>query len=272
MSNFARERLDSAWYRGLQIPQAVLLNIDEKTKKAVSGTGGTWAPSSAINLGGAGLELQCGMQLTLATAAPSSGNAFRFGDDDYFNHAALVSRTIDDSPLQILAHHTLGREARPWAAVATTTTPALRTKRAGAFLRIPIRIPDGSRLSTVAISFKVGQSHANVPATLPSARVVRMSADGLIEQYPNAATTLYEPEGWVSPALPVSGVAWYAAGALQTLTLTYSYLLAPVADTSVYSYAVEWREEEGTGAFTDAVGNYLVHLKQTVYSADLRPY
>lgn len=271
MTRFARERADHLWYRGLKIPVDVVRNIDEKTKKAVSGNGGSWAPSSSIIIGGAGVEFQCGVQLTNATAAPAGGNVFRFGDDDYFKNSALVARTIDDSPLAILGSFSMQREARPWMAVATTTTPAIRTKRAGAFLRFPIRVPDGSRLSTVEIGFKVGQSHSSLPATLPSARVVRMSADGVIEQYPHSASTIYEPEGWVSPNA-VSGAGWYNAGAIQTLTLSYSYLLADPADSSLYAYAVEWREEEGANSFTDDIGTYLLHFRQTVYQADLRPY
>lgn len=277
MSHFTRERNDAGcYYRGYvgagNELATVIRNIDEKTKKAISGTGGTWAPSSAIIIGGAGLELQCGLQLTNATAAPGAGKAFRFGDDDYFQFASPVSRTIDDSPLAVLGAFTLQREARAWLAVSNSTTPALRTKHAGARLMLPIRIPDGSRLATLQVGFKVGQAHADVPVVLPTARVVRCAADGTIDQYPDNTTATRTPDGWVSPTRPPSGADWYAAGALQTFDITFDADDGERADTSTYGYAVQWRDESGTNAFADDVGNYLVHLKMTIYSQDLRPY
>lgn len=276
MSHFTRERNDAGYYRGYVGAggelATVLRNIDEKSKKAISGTGGTWAPSSAIIIGGAGMQLQCGMQLTNATANPGAGKAFRFGDDDYFQFDAPVARTIDDSPLAICGVFTLQREARAWMEVASTITPALRTKHAGARLMLPLRIPDGSRLGTLQVAFKVGQSHANVPVALPTARVVRCAADGTIDQYPNNTTATRSPDGWVSPARPASGALWYAAGALQAFDITFDEVAGERADTSTYGYAVQWRDESGTDAFADDVGNYLVHLKLTVYQPDLRPY
>lgn len=273
---FTRERSDADWYRGLKVPQAVVRNIDEKTKKAVSATGGSYAPASAINIGGAGLELQAAVRIPGAVSStfyPGAGKNFIFGDDDYFENVSLVSRVIDTSPLSLLGHHNLQREARILMATALgSTTPALRTRRAGAFVRMPLRIPDGALLSSVEIGFKVGQSHANVPATLPSARVVRLKYDGTVEQHPNPSSAVYEIDGWVFFPAPASGALWYNGGAIQTLTLSYDYANTEEADSSLYGYAVEWREEEGGNAFADSIGNLILHLRATVYQRDLRPY
>lgn len=272
MSRFSRELSDAGWYRGLKIPASVIRNIDEKTKKAISETGGTWSPSAPIILGGEGLELQCALQLTNATANPGAGYYFIFGDDDYFQNEALVSRTIDDSPQLMSGSFSGGRE---FVAYCNDSTGAasMMARHPGARGRFPLRIPDGSYLAAVAISFRVGTAHANVPATLPKARVVRIAADGTITPHPDCTNDV-ERDGWLSPALPASGVLWYAAGAIQTLTLNFDYTITDQADTSTYAYALEWIEEDGTNAFnpTNDEGNHVVHLCTTVYQPDLRPY
>lgn len=280
MTHFARELSDAGWYRGLKVPASVLLNIDEKTKKAVSGTGGTYTPSSAIIIGGAGLELQCGALLYGgATVFPAVGKNYQFTDDDYFRFETPLARTIDDSPLLLLGIVTsIPREAMPAIAATGTVTPSLRTRRQGATLRLPLRIPDGARLSGVDVSFKVGVAHANVPTLLPRARVVRIAASGEVTKYPHQSDATADPDGWVPFARPASGAAWYAAGALQTLSLTYdaTQSVQDQADRSAYDYALEWTEESGTNAFADVasgeMGNHLVHLKLTVHLPDLRPY
>jgi len=272
MSHFERELTNAGWYRGLKVPETVIRNIDQKTLLAVSGTGGTWAPSSPIILGGEGLELQCAMLLSgAASVLPAVGKNYVFGDDDYFKFDSLRTRIINDSPQLLLAKDQLQREARPWG-TTSTLAPSLRTKRANAHLLMPIRIPDGSFLSTVEIGFKVGQSHASVPANLPKARVVRIGRDGVLQQHPNPISSVYDPDGWIQFPVPASGAAWYAAGALQTMTLSYDYAKTEAANTSLYGYAVEWYDEWGTGSFPNDVGNYLIYFKLTVYEADTRPY
>lgn len=269
MTHFVRERSDRDWYRGLRVPEVVLRNIDEKTKMAVSATGGTYAPSSPIVIGGAGIELQCAMQLTNAKAQPGVGRVFRFGSSDYFKHEIAVSRSIVDSPLLLLGSHNLPRQAQLQMSVSATTAPALQTRRASAFLRIPLRIPDGARVSGIEIGFKVGVTRANVPA-LPKARLVRASiGDAEWRQHPYCSSPLFDQEGWVSLPTPASGAAYYNGGALQTLSLTYNALLVDPIDTSLYSYALEWIDDSG---ITGGAGNYLVYIKTTFQQDDLRPY
>jgi hypothetical protein len=278
MSAFVRERVDRDWYRGLKVPAAVLLNIDEKTKKAVSGTGGTWAPSAAITVGGAGLELQCALQLTGALATPAAGKFFIFGDDDYFQNDALVSRVITVPSTTLLGDMTLEREAT-FSGDLTTTPPRIQTRRPGSLTRFPLWIPDGSFLSTVVISFRVFQAHASAPYP-PKARVVRIAADGTISQHPNPSGVV-DPDGWFSIALPASGAAWYAAGVIQTHTLTYSYSVTEQTDSEMYGYALEWSEEHNSltspsVAFaplgTSFIGNIIENIKVTIYQPDIRPY
>lgn len=289
MAHFERELTDAQWHRALSVHEDILKNIDEKTKKAVSGTGGTYTPSDPIVLGGAGLELQCGLDLGSAGAQAYPGGTdatdedadFVFGDDDFFRNESDLTRTIDDSPFLIFGNFTLQREAIAWNSVTNAVTPAIRTRRAGAFLRLPLRVPDGCRISGVEVSFKVGQDHTGtgVPAILPAARVVRIAVDGTIEPIPNQTNASHDPDGWVTIARPVSGAAYYNSGALQTLTCSYDGVSGPRVDRSTYAYAIEWKDERGTNAFdtyavggTPNVGNYLVHFKIAVAVPDLRPY
>lgn len=275
MTRFARERTDAQWYRGLKIPETVIRNIDEKTKLAVSGSGGSWAPTNPIILEGEGLELQCALQLeggTTALAKPGTGSAFIFGDDDYFRFTTRRTRIIHDSPFLRMGKESYQREARPWGNVLSSIPPSIRCRRANAHLIFPLRIPDGSYLASVEIGFYVGQSHANVPSVLPHARIIRIDTGGVYEQHPNPTTSVRDREGWVYPTTPVSGAAWYNGGAMQALTLTFDHAAMDPADTSVYAYGVEWYDESGTNAYTDDIGTHLVYFKTTVYQEDLRPY
>lgn len=270
MAHFTRERSDQDWYRGLRVPETVLRNIDEKTKQAISESGGTWAPTSAIVLSGAGLELQSSLRLSGgAKAQPAGAARFRFGDD-YFRYETARTRTIDTSPLAILADFNLGRDARPWMIITQVTAPAIRMRRAGATLRVPLRIPDGARLQSVELTFKVGQTHASLPAELPAFRVLRSRADGLVEPVPNITNSAYEKGGWVGLPVPPSAATYSTT--LYTLTATFDATLNDPCDRSVYAYDLEFREESGTNAYTNDVGTYLLHMRSTVSQSDLRPF
>lgn len=278
MSHFTRERSDQDWYRGLKVPQTVIRNIDEKTRKAVSGTAGSYSPSSAIVVGGAGLELQCGAQLSnSAKVQPATGKRYIFGDDDYFKFETPVQRVLCDSPFLLQGNRTLFREALSVVDTSSTAAQGLRTRRPGAFLRMPIRLPDGVRLSLVEVFFNITQVHAAFPATLPKARVVRIAAGGEIEQHPNptsialmpSGTTTFDSDGWftmIKPTLPASYI-----GAV-TLTLSFDAAKVPPTDTSRFAYAVEWAEESGTNSFTGNSGSFISLLRSTYYHDDLRPY
>lgn len=284
MANFERERTDQDWYRGLKIPHTVIRNIDEKTRQAVAESGGTWDPTGPIVLGGAGLELQATMRLSGGSVAfPGPSSRFRFGDDDYFRHEAPVSRVIrDPSTLGIVGAH-LPRRLKmtlPLPTVdASTTSPMVQVVRTGQRVRIPLRIPDGSKLDRVDIYFIVGATHANVPVNMPRARVVRIRhVDGVLEPYPDQITVGADPDGWVVMERPASGAAWTNSGNARYFVPILEYLVSAgePADWSRYAYALEWTEESGANAFDDVsageYGTIFVQAEITVWSDDLRPY
>ena len=271
MAHFTRELTDAAWYHYRTVDATILRNIDEKTKKAISGSGGTYTPTAAIIIGGDGIELQCKAVVgSGAVAQPGAGKFFIFGDDDYFTHSTPTARIIRQNVLENLSGYaSFQGEAQPWMDNVLTVVPSLRFMRQAGFVRIPLRLPDGAILTQVTIGFKVGQSHANVPQHLPRARIVRVLKDGTIEPLPNP-TDPSDFNGWHSPDTPASGAAWYNAGALQTLTFDYGG--NEKIDTDTYGYALEFKEEHGTNAYTDENGNILVYIEFNVTLADLRPY
>lgn len=282
MANFTRERSDRDWYRGLKVPQAVIRNIDEKTKKAVSGTGGTYNPSSLLTIGGAGLELQGTLRMTAGKAQPT---VFRFGDDDYFKHREPVVRTIVET-CAVLLQNQIPREFANDSTVTMTTQPFVLTRRLGSFLRIPLRIPDGVRFERVTLSFAIGVAHANVPANLPKIRVVRIKSDGTIEKYPGDMSIMVpfslpvDTDGWLTMPRPASGALYFNGGAAQTLTLVFNPYTDEIIDTTKYAYALEYVDEWGANSFNDMSGgtaialqsNKLFTLAMKVHHYDLRPY
>lgn len=277
MAHYARELSDEAWYRGLKVPQTVLRNIDEKTKKAVSESGGTWAPSSAIVIGGAGLELQC--RLTLSSSAqcfPGAAYDYQFGDDDYFKIDGTYSRDILDSPLLVQGLRSSGFPREVIPIFAGATLPCIRFRRNGAFFRMPIRLPDGARLSNIEVSFRVTTSHANVPKYLLRARAVRIATDGTVTAYPNQTNATVQPGGWVQPTRPATGALWFNSGSVQTFNLTFTSTTAQErASTALYGYAVEFLEESGTNAWNDSTtetGTEIRMVKTSFVYPDLRPY
>lgn len=279
MAHFARERTDGDWYRGLKVPQTVIRNIDEKTKKAVSGAGGSYSPSSAIVIGGAGIELQCNLKLaTSATTFPAAGKNYIFGDDDYFQYETHLDRYLQNSALLFHVGGAIPREARCyWDSAAPTVAPTINTLRPLAFLRMPIRVANGARFAAINVYFKVGVSHASVPQYLPRARAVRIKADGTVEKLPSQTGTA-NLDGWISPTRPATGADWYDSGNTKTLTLSFDSVNGERVDRSLYDYAVEWYDEGGTGAFdnftgTSAVeqGNYIMMIEVRAKRPDLRP-
>lgn len=270
MANFTRERTDADWHRGLKVPHLVIRNIDEKTKKAVSGSGGTYNLSGAtIDIGGAGIELQSALRLSGgAVAIPSGSKVFRFGDDDYFKHGVAQSRSIQVSPLQLIAGDQVPRTWYIQDLTNVGVNPAPTFRRARAIGRFPVPIPDGAILTTLTIVFAVSQSHANVPQLMPAARVIRIDANGDITKLPLSVDSNEDPDGWRAVERPASGAAWYNSGNDQSFTRGYSGAGEP-ADSSRYGYFLEWREEAGSSS---APGTRISRFSMTVLQRDLRPY
>lgn len=286
MARFDRERSDADWYLGLPVPAVVLRNIDEKTKKAVAETGGSWAPTTPIQIAGAGMEFQCSVRFEgSGVLVPAAGKVFRFGADDYFTHDPIhalsathgpgIKRDRVNSFLNLLTRlSSLPREATAAVGADDTAQPAMLTRRPGAFIRFPLLLPDGARLESVNINFRVGQAHAEPPELMPRARVVRIDRDGVVTPYPLLLALMNaSADGWLTPTDLVTGAQWYNSGLQKNFpTFLFDPLNGPRADRSIYDYALEWHEERGANTFTNGAGNYLMNMIVRYWMADLRPY
>lgn len=288
MANFQRERPDAGYYIGLATEGTpaiwtVLRNIDEKTKKALSGTGGTWNPSSPIIIGGAGIELQARADFAAASVLfPAADKAFIFGDDDYFQYASAdaYTRTVDHSPIAALAY---GFNAREFDNIllADLTTPSVKALRHRSIIRIPLKVHDGARCTRVDTFYRVTMSHTSgtegIPAELPKQRVIKVARDGTITPFGvDAAQQIAEPEGWIREAQPASAAAYYNAGNVKTVSMFLDATdeTGHIVNTSQYSYFYEFSEEGGDGAWTEGLsgsGNKLEIVRLYLTIPDLRP-
>ncbi len=103
---------------------------------------------------------------------------------------------------------------------------------------------DGSTLTSVAISFFVGGTHAGgLPANLPTFSVQAVAYDGT----PFAVLPLNSTDttAGLSPS-PASGAAWHNANAMQTFVYTCNQ--HNVVDTEKYLYLLQIVDENGSGS------------------------
>ena len=254
MAHFVRTKDDAAWKRGFFVAGAVMRDLDDKTSKAVDGhSGGTYTPSAAMIIGGAGVGVTGLWTLgASAYARPSGGSTlFVFGkntDDDAFlfgsGHTGLT-RSLFQTILESYGVF-LGDFTNLFTGGSTVTDGIQPTQHEARFF-VPFRTHDGATIDSVAVDLQVIETHAAVPQYLPRFRVVRVSADGVIEALRSEDTTT-DSDGFqnFSPT-PATAGAWNAAQAIQSFT--YTCTQNNVIDLATYSYFLEIIEEGGTGAW-----------------------
>ena len=254
--------------------QAYMRALDQAQANAINGdVGGTWSPAALVTIAGAGMWC-CASWLVGSSSTPcivtnASTAPLTLGDGDNVVIAAgnsLASRTIMTSCGD-------GVDASGGASIVTYANYSLyANKYVGSStslptgvvrIIVPLRVHDGATLSTAILSFIVSQTHSGVPQ-LPIFRVYKVDTSGNV-------TPLYSTGsivgGYVTPATPGSGAAWYALGATQTLVLTCD--AGVVIDRSRYTYFAEIVDEHGANAHA---GNQYVAIACAFTSIpDLRP-
>jgi hypothetical protein len=237
--HFARTRTDAQWVNGLSIDASVLRDLDQKLFQSISGDGGgTWAPTSPIEIGGQGLIASGPCVVTGANGRIMTwaGSRFVLGDNDFpilLPGHASSTRTLVNSCILAFADHEVRISG---ANVQTTVT--------GSRLVIPFsRVHHGATLTQAVFNFAVGTAHSNVPARLPQFRVVRVDAQGNISPLHVSASA---PDGYLSPPTPQSGADWYAQGLPQPFT--YVCDRNNVIDVGSFTYAAQIIEESGVNS------------------------
>lgn len=126
-----------------------------------------------------------------------------------------------------------------------------------------LRVHDGSRLTSVMLSFRIPSSQQNIaPLQMPKMRIIRVSKDGDIVSM-RSVTSGADVNGFVS--MPSVGAAvWFAEGASQTFEYTCDQ--NNTIDTSLYTYYAQLVEEIGTTIFlpSDAPGDGAVIRKRKI--------
>jgi hypothetical protein len=270
------------WWATLDAAQVDLLDGD---------AGGTWAPASSIEIGGAGMWAAGPWYLSppaITVMVPiSAGNdALTHGDSDFITLAAnhgMSSRFLlteaaqarDSSGCPTLQTYTapgggqtggiMGPTAAMLPSVLTlgiSNTPVSGWPyRPGGRWVAPLRVHHGATLSNVTFFFVISSTHTGQPDVLPQFRVHKVDLFGNLT--PLNSTT---PNGSGFFELP-----WPGSLATYKSTTAYAYQCdaGTVIDTTKYSYYVEVIDESGTNA--TGFNDYLGAEAYVIDIADMRP-
>lgn len=249
MAHHQRELTDHEWAHVMLDPQ-VMINLDEKTKKAINGaSGGTWAPSAAIEIGGAGIDLlgpagMSGASSGIRTAAGKHIVHGRLDDEDFI----ALHADHEDATRQLNAF--VAPASGDYANISQDGSPVIndaQTRRTGVrFFSAPLRVHNGGTIASVELFFVVSAAHASVPEMRPRLRIVRVDKGGMIEPLRIAADT--DLDGFVLLGVDTSAADYVASNGVQTATYTPNVTGRDLVDTSKYVYLAEIIEESGTGA------------------------
>lgn len=233
--------------------------IDVRLTKSINGDdGGTWAPSTAITIGGSGLRM-IGLLLVSnnGTIQTDSGSRFVLGDNDWPalkpGHTGS-SRTMENSFFCAAS------------ASAIVGLGGAQTTQVGQSLMTPLTsLQDGARFDQAVVTFKVASSH--LPGLMPKMRVVRMNASGVMDPLSDTIAGA-DANGYFTIPTPATGALWFNAGASQTFTVPTN--INRTIDKSQYTYALQVIEEDGSGALA---GNTYYSVTVSVDQiTDMRPY
>jgi hypothetical protein len=169
------------------------------------------------------------------TSGAVGGIQLNAGSTDWVTFSATRSRTIvvglNDAP------QVVGTSLIQASTNGTSNQTSSLSGPTGFWIPITQRVHNQATLSTVVVSFSVGQSHSGVPANMPQFFVERMNASGSIVELSSTAQQV---------ATPATGAAWFDSGAVQTFTCTCDQ--NNVIDTSQYAYLFRVSDESGANA------------------------
>jgi len=262
MAHNTRIRPDSAWIIGPVTPSGEWLTIDTNLTKAWNGDGGgTWQPTGHYTIGGSGMWF-CGATNTFGGTSSAittvlGGVGIVLDDNDHILlSAGHTGRSRDISVSFDTAVFASGWDLQqgPYNAIVSTALAA------NAHVRL--RVHNGATLASVTFRFQVVNSHGP-PESLPLFRVYATDTAGNVTPLLTNALSGYVP---FTPT-PATGAAWFAAGAVQSLTYTLD--AGVVIDTSKYIYWAEVVDEDGTSAIT---GNQYIDVTASFTTIlDMRP-
>ena len=229
------------------VDAAELEQLDTDHAAAIDGTnGGTYAPSTALTIGGAGVFASgTGFFRTVA------GGRIILGDNDY---PTLGGAHSGASQVRARSFGFAAATEAHFISLGTTIpqTFALQGQNSVAGVAdLELPVLNGGTLEQLDVTFAIVNGHGALPTSLPAFWILKQ----------NAATGVITVIA--THVLTAGSVVAYEA-----LT-SYSFTgLSEVIDRTTYCYFVRVRDESGTNAI---VGNAYLVAKTTQAIADLRP-
>ena len=253
MTAFVRELADTDWYtcRVTGVVDA-LKGMDAKTVKAMNGTAGSsHAPAAAIVIGGSGM-VAAGLWEFSGVCTTGPGKHIEHGAGhaaDYLRLGAShpgISRSMSIPCLPCVPDTYLGAYA------TSENNFSFNTRYPGGRSLIPLTPHDKSTLATARLLFKVRYAHAGLPE-FPKFRIIRVDQSGNVEALHTSRSGSYKDEGFLDLPASVANVAAYEAGVAWQWSNTYTTDQNNVVDLALYSYYIDFVEEDGARAFVPRV-------------------
>lgn len=270
MPNHARTQADGTWVDGYTVTPADWEDLERKIFGSWNGDRGGAYVGAGHTINGSGLTLNGSARLTYGGAIYGGLNAFKIRTGHWpllvEGHAGRTRRIVQPIIAWASNYDHLWSRNHSRAGVGSVAL-ACRKTYGRVFetpeLYVPLRVVDGSTLTTVTFRFRVASRRVQAPLAMPKFRVMRAPRDANVF---NAAVPLKSTTdglGYASPTLVTTPDAWYLDGASQTFE--YVCNQNNVIDTSLYSYYVQIVEELGYATSEDAFdGIRLVERKEDV--------
>lgn len=242
-----------AWHPLDTILPADWAAIDQNTFVAINGdNGGTWTPSAAINIGGAGMwfagltilsgVVPFGSISEVITSYPSA--RITFGSNDFFQipywHPGQ-SRIIVNSC-------GASRGSFGWNSIRQGNL--IQSGVPGCRGLVPLQVHQKAVLQTVTLTYRIASSH--FPQFLFKFRIIAVNDSGAIFPLIDASGS-NDANGFYSPPATTAS-QYYGAGAVQTIVVSP---FAPLIDKTKFRYYADIVDESGTGAL---LGNQFIDV------------
>lgn len=240
MSHNEWVRPGGVWSNPLVPAPRDLQRLDVAQLQGLNGdAGGTWNPVNPIVIGGSGLQTAGPLHTMTGGVTTSRGGRIMMGASTFPSFSAPRTRSL---VVPLVGLHTGSNGdvrsddiADPSGTVFVNNAVSIQQQILQRYIH------NGATLTTAVLSFRVGRPHLGIPANLPAFQIDRYS------QGHTSASLVTLGNAAVLPA-PASADAYYANGAVQTLTFTCTQNNA--IDAGLYQYPFIIFDEKGTNSVT----------------------
>jgi hypothetical protein len=271
MPNNPRINPDSFYRNGQPIPASYFQKLDGAQAGGIDGdSGGTWAPSAPIQIGGAGLmltspasQINSGGRIVTHTG---SGKRVVLGANDFLELAvghelsqrfletpiAAVARTA--GPLRWSAFAHVGYQAFQYGALIGSAAP-LPPLAVGKRLLVPLRVHHGATFQQAVLTYQVPTSRTVLPDNLPKMRIYAVDVNGVITPLALPPAANIAPGGWYLPDPATFTPASYSTGVNTIPYVPNTPGPAALVDRSKYAYVAEIVDESSSISGVIGTGN-----------------